>query len=529
LGRAVPKALVWVLGFSLFLNATAIWWGVQSGNSSDWADDSASPWEVIHCVSEDCVDAWPHKYPPFHAYVVAAAYAPVLGVAKVAGIDLDTSPADTLLGLIGRTVSLLMALGTLLLVYACAREMKMRERAAVLAVAVAAFTPQFVYYSKMMNLDVPYTFWFMVSLLLLLRIVKAHRLSDYIGFALAATCAIATKDQAYALYLLPGPLVALSAFRYFRSTLGSRRAAYRQLLIRFGAATITALAVYALIWDVPVDPEWLLLHVRTITGARSDAYRIFDPTLGGEVGLFLWSLRLLAFSLQWPLLLICVGGFAAVLLRYRSLVTAMPLVTIVSYYVFFMGLVGYAFDRFFLPVTVVLALYGGWCLDAVLHRFRQRWLRSATFVIFAYAVVYSASVNMLLLADGRYAVRAWLELNVPRSAVITPIGIPGYLPNTSGFQEQRVIARPTLEKLRAINPDYVVVSDAFLRAFPLTARGRALFEGLANGTAGYELAYTTEGKPLYNLLRPVPNATNLDKLNPRIWIYRTNAKSDSGR
>src|SRR4030095_7767493 len=68
-GHAVPKALVWVLAVSLLMNATAIWCGVQAGNSSDWADDSVSPWEVVHCVQDNCSEAWPNKYPPFHAYL----------------------------------------------------------------------------------------------------------------------------------------------------------------------------------------------------------------------------------------------------------------------------------------------------------------------------------------------------------------------------------------------------------------------------------------------------------------------------
>jgi hypothetical protein len=527
-GRVVPRALLGVLFVSLLLNVTAIWWGVQSsGSTSDWADDSASPWEVTRCVAGNCADAWPNKYPPFHAYVVAAVYGPAFGIAKLTNVDLDTSPADTVLGLLGRGVTLLMAMGVLLLVYACSREMGHSQRAGVFAVAIAAFTPQFVYYSKMMNLDVPYTFWFMLSLLVLLRILKEHRLRDYIAFAIAATCAIATKDQAYAFYVLPGPFVAVAAYRYFRTRYDDSQAAFRQVLIRFSLATLTAIVLYALVWDVFFHPEWLLQHVRTITGPRSAAYRVYEPSLSGEIGLLVYCVRLLAFALQWPFLVLTVTGVAVALLTARrNLIVLMPLIVIVSYYLSFIGLVGYAFDRFLLPVTLVLGLYGGWFLHTRMEPDKRRWLKIAVLAVFGYMVVYSASVNMLLLADGRYEVREWMKRNVPRSAVVTSIGIPGYLPNTSGFNEHRLIARPNEEKLRALDPEYVIVSDSYLRAFPLTQRGRALFEGLANGTAGFELVYTTAGKPLYNLLRPAPNSTNLDKVNPRIWIYRAKGSSN---
>ena len=65
----------------------------------------------------------------------------------------------------------------------------------------------------MTNLDVPYLFWFALSFYFYANVVKRNRPGDLYGYAVAATLAICTKDQAYGLYLLPTLHIALLAWR----------------------------------------------------------------------------------------------------------------------------------------------------------------------------------------------------------------------------------------------------------------------------------------------------------------------------
>ena len=68
-----------------------------------------------------------------------------------------------------------MAAVLIVLVYRVARELKVTHTGAVLAAAITALNPLVVYYAKTTNLDVPYTMWFVASMLYGVRAFASHR------------------------------------------------------------------------------------------------------------------------------------------------------------------------------------------------------------------------------------------------------------------------------------------------------------------------------------------------------------------
>src|SRR5690349_1367405 len=82
----------------------------------------------------------------------------------------------------GRVLSLALSLGLLVLVYRCGRELG-DAWAGVLAAALLALCVPFAYYAKMANLDVPYLFWFALSLLFFLRALRRAQPRDFALFA----------------------------------------------------------------------------------------------------------------------------------------------------------------------------------------------------------------------------------------------------------------------------------------------------------------------------------------------------------
>src|SRR6185369_16657039 len=148
--------------------------------------------------------------PPLHFALLAAASAPV----RVAGRALGWEAArvhDARMTA-GRVLSLALSLGVLLLVARGGRELG-DEVAGVLAAALLASSVPFAYYAKMANLDVPYLFWFALSLLFFLRALRRAQPRDFVLFALAAAAAVATKDQAFALYVLTAPFLVWETLR----------------------------------------------------------------------------------------------------------------------------------------------------------------------------------------------------------------------------------------------------------------------------------------------------------------------------
>ena len=133
--------------------------------------------------------------------------------------------------------------GTLIAVYVCGAG-AFSKRAGVFAAAIFALLTPFVYYAKTANPEVPYVFWFAVSLVFYLRFTRTLAAKDVVWFAISAALAICTKDQAYGLYL-PVPFVI--AYLVWRSN-RERRLSHpflRAVLAdrRVGLAALTVVAV----------------------------------------------------------------------------------------------------------------------------------------------------------------------------------------------------------------------------------------------------------------------------------------------
>ena len=89
--------LLLLLGASLALNLYGISWGLPSVQG--WAMDELLPAQVLEGMSRHFSGGWYDKYPPFHYYLLAAAYAPVLranhlaaGAARSGGCPLRAVP-----------------------------------------------------------------------------------------------------------------------------------------------------------------------------------------------------------------------------------------------------------------------------------------------------------------------------------------------------------------------------------------------------------------------------------------------------
>ena len=117
--------------------------------------------------------------------------------------DLSAPETYQTMFLAQRSVSVVLAAATLYLVYLCGRVLHGSRAAGLGAAVLVGSMPLFIYYANLANVDVPYIFWFTFSLLCYIRYVQRHHPSALYGFAVTATLAICTKDQAYGFYALP--------------------------------------------------------------------------------------------------------------------------------------------------------------------------------------------------------------------------------------------------------------------------------------------------------------------------------------
>jgi hypothetical protein len=175
---------------------------------------------------------------------------------------------------------------------------------------------------------------------------------------------------------------------------------------RLLAGVAAAVVVFALSQNLLFNMRGFRTHLDLILGGASQDYRMFTATPRGETALLALTLRIAQAALGWPLLILFATG-TALAWRSRSTRSAALLVSApaLSYYLTFIAVVGYEYDRFLLPVFFLGAIFGGHALD--------RWLDSplpepvraaAAAVALAYSLVYAATVDVLMLQDSRYTV-----------------------------------------------------------------------------------------------------------------------------
>jgi hypothetical protein len=528
--KEVPAraALAAIIAGSLILNLIGVQWGVPAV----WAGDEIKPIDVFVARSLHFSGGWFARYPPFHFYVLNAAASPWLLINMLGWIHPSERVDYAALIVLTRMVSVAAGVGVLVGVFVCGAG-AFGKRAGLFAAGMTAVLTPFIYYSKTANPDVPYVFWFTVSLVFYLRLLRTLALKDAVLFAAAATLAICTKDQAYALYLAAPFVIVHRVWQSNRDRRLSHPLARAVLDIRLGLAAATVVVLFILIYEIPFNPTGIVNHIRDITGPGSQPYRMFEPTLAGRIALLRLTADLNQRSWGWPLWLVSLFGLVLAVKEPQSRQNAIALsLVIVSYYVGFIDVILYNYDRFLLPVCVVQALFGGVALDRAL-RWSPRlsgttraWRVALVAGVFAYTLLYGATVDVLMLRDSRYAVEQWLRARAGDQLVGT-VFPKVVLPSLGDFQSEDI---GTIDGLRRRAPAYFILNADYARAVPPDTPIGQLVTGLQHHTLGYRLAFRYRAAPPWpwlpaghpDLVGPrleIPALSFLRSINPTIEVY----------
>jgi hypothetical protein len=515
-------ALGWIVLGSAALNIVGLWWGLPRGT---WMGDELIPIEVMSASAMRFMHGWHDKYPPVQYYILNLAYAPVLGLDAV--VDLPEVAVETMLIAVGRAVSVVMAAAAIAATFFCGRR-AFGPRAGLFAAAMLALVVPFSYYAKAANVDMPYLMWFAICLFFYLRVLDGGTGADAFWWAATGTLAVCTKDQAGGLMILmPAVVVAEQARANARA--GRERPWLRAVFDRrIGVAAITALAVFALCHNILLNADGFAGHIRMIL--QSEAYQAYPSTAAGRLMLLNVTLRLIARNFGWPMLAVVAAGVVAAFVAPERRRTAVHLIVpIVSYYLAFIDVILFAYDRFLLPVCLILALFGGYALD----RFTAgpapfvRWRRAIVAIVFAYAILYSATVDALMLTDARHIAERWLDAHVRDGDEVAISSVATYMPRLSRLSATEVYDREKFDRLRPrffiLNPDYTLTEP------PDTELGR-IIRGVRDGTTRYRLVLEVEpSRPLDWLPGGHPDLVGdrrdpkmlsfLRNISPRIEVY----------
>ena len=326
-----------ILALSLLLAGYGMSWGLPGG----WAQDEIGNTDITGGLGQWFVGGWYHRYPPLHFYLLALVHLPLIAADRLDMIDFWSPTGLGQAARIGRALTVAMSVGTAALVYLIGRT-TLSIRVAVLASLWWVLVLTVAYYGKVTNLDMPYTFWFAVSLLGYVRALTRNAVSDYVLFAAGAAAAVCTKDQAYGLYLLP--ILYLIAHRV-RSVASGASGSPVLALLRDPALPVAAAAGllgFAVLQALPFNWIGVRQHFALITDLGG-AYRMIDSaSASGQAFLFRRTFDHLVWSMSWPGLLIALAGVVHLSIRRRSAVALALLLPAASYYLTFIAVVGYS-------------------------------------------------------------------------------------------------------------------------------------------------------------------------------------------
>ena len=459
--------LAWVVIVAGIIRIVGIGWGLPA--SDGWDNDGVAPRDYLAGLVETFTPGHFYTYPPVHLLLLAILTSPVTIVALVKAPSL--APADVVAEIVkvpymtanayvARLVSVAMSLGVLVFVARIAAELRAgpggdpnapdARRAGVCAAAIAAVNLSLTYYAHTTNLDVPYLFWAACSLLWFVRAMTRREPRLFRRAFLLAVLSVATKDQAYGLFVLAYPAM-LAAFLVFDPWAREHRREIGRAVV---VAAVLAVLLFLIADAVVFNPSGFKARVAFLAGSASQDFVTYTNDWTGRGRMLLDVVR--GSERYYPKILgaaLVVGLVVEIAravrkdARARRIVPFLtPLVAAVSFTVTFDFTALRDDHRFFMPQAVLLAIYGGLAFERIVFAASKsvRIAGQAVLAIpFAVALFNCLAVDAQLLCDPRYDAEDWLEANVKDGDLVEVYGHNVYLPRfPARARVQRVDVRP---------------------------------------------------------------------------------------
>ncbi len=575
LGRQLRSSpLAWILGAAFVLRIIGIGWGMPASDA--WEDDGIAPRDFLVGTYETYLPGHFFTYPPVHLLGLSLLTSPAWGLAlarapSLSPHDVITTmiqvPTMTILTVVARLVSEVMAIGIIYFLAKLAEEV-WGKRASLLVALVIAVNAPLTYYAHTSNLDVPYLFWACFALLETSRAIVRREPRRFRRMMLLAALAVGTKDQAYAIFLLGFPVAIAAWFALDREARAKRREILRQLAI----AIVVAGALFLLVSGAITNPSGFKARIHFLLGPASQDHAYYAATWAGRLQIVKGIALGFDRFYPWPFAAAAMIGLVVHIRGARDassergspaklVAGLLPLLGALSFLVCFNLTARRTEHRFALPEMLLLAMYAGVAFDWLIARWQSRAPRVVGLAVvgslLAWALFVCANVDAMLLGDPRYDAEAWLAANVQPGDLIEVYGANAYLPRLpTQARVERVDLSPLSTRnplpnvveletqfydVEARKPRFIIVTTAWAWRYfmsepppgqvlaPLQAererdeRTRVYFHGIAEGRLGYRLGHLSRFSssvwpPYY-----IHSSTGQD-----LWIFQRNpAESES--
>ncbi len=471
------------------LHVIALGWGLPA--SDGWDVDGIAPRDFLPGVIKTFTPGEYFTYPPLHLALLsvltlpvtigALAKAPSLAQADVVATFVAV-PVMTTYAIVARVVNALMALGIVLVMGRISAAI-FGPRARVWAMAFAGVEVASAYYAHTTNLDVPALFWSSLALFVLVLALQRDEPKRLRKVALFAALAIASKDQAYALFALSMPIVLL-VWALARKDTAARREVLREA---FACAAIVV-GLVLVVDGALFNPKGFMARVHFLTGHASQGYAMYTNDVAGRLATFRDVVLFLDRHYPVAIAPLVVLGMLGALAKGPSLwrvAGLVPLLGILSFTIAFNCVALRVEERFTMPQMQLCAVYAGGAvavvLDAVKGKAAPWMIRVGGTAIVLSGVRLTAAMLGTMIGDARYDAERWMRENVRPDDVIEIYGNSVYFPRfPAGAHVERVGPGPVgarspvpgvrerqdlLGNIDARRPRFIVVSTGYAWRF----------------------------------------------------------------
>lgn len=491
--------MFWILLAAAVLRLPGLSWGLPG--SDGWDDDGVAPRNFLVGIVQTYTPGAFFAYPPLHMILLLILTLPgtiitLMHAHSFAPPDVIASfiavPTMTFFALVARLLSIVMSLGTIFVIGQLT-EAVAGKRAGACAAAACALDATLTYYGQVTNLDGPYLFWAALALREWTAVIAGRDEKRIRGAMLFAAAAVATKDQAYAVFLLSIPAALVAWFALDRWPRQRARTLLPALVIWAGAALLVLAAVDGAI----TNGSGFLGRIAFLTGPASQDYAQYEARPRGWLALITDMGAYFPRSYPAAAAGLAVIGLLLHLRRFRGdragfVAGLLPLFAAISFTLAFNFVALRSENRFLLPQSVLLAVYIGMAADW-LTRLSNAWVaRGATIAVASIAgvaLVRCLAIDAAFIGDPRYDAERWMAANVHPSDTVEALGLNAYLPR---FPPGAVVSRFDTKPLPQRNP------------LPNVIEIRGPFEALAEHNSRFIVANAFW---LRDYLRPEPIAT----------------------
>ena len=514
-----PAGNLWLWRL-LAVAAALMAWQATYGLPVGWELDELNAADAFAGLHQAFSNGWHGLYSPIYYYVIGVLSLPFMLVAGAGAADAWSAHAVLTQALLYRASAVLCGLVTVYLAYRCGSEAFGNRRSGLWAGLVVAAMPNVVMLAKLAKPDMPYVAAFMAAMLAYLTCLRDPSASRYGAFALAGMTAICIKDQAYGLIVLPAVHLVWLRWRQHAGSLMARVAGVLRdrALLR---AAVVAGVTFAVAHNVVFNWAGFRQHLSLVlVGGGGTAFRMYDGTVNGQAMMLAEGLGLVPWMLGWGATIMALVGMATAWRTHRHALVAL-LLPVLSYYLCFIAVIRYQYDRFYLAPAVLLSICAGHGLAWLWQR-RGGWPRAVAVAVAGYALARGASVDLMMMRDSRVAAEAWLATHVSASATVGVFGPAAYLPRP--WHLRFLPIGPYWDVMEIVAPEFLVVNTEHAQRERDAAFYRPLLEGTHEVYRPVARFKSPPGlavlawSPVFQNGREDP-LTNLDKINPEIVIF----------